>query len=236
MYDPLLLTEGGAVSVSSSATLALPDRVATLQALEEAWNALAGRHDGEAPGPAAGVFWQERGPDLRIALPPSPWFPPSIARTRNILAPIVDPEASVGWEDGKDGVIDASAAFSFGPWFLVATFDTTRSSYWYLDLHGCLDGVEGEGAPGEIQSGGKGKENDDEGADYDRVYWTCIKVPVLHVLEIVLSTELDLAIVISCVFSFHFVLSSVTFGFLLFHWHIVKIESNLNTMVKRGTR
>ena len=50
------------LSVSSSTTLALPDHMAMLQALEEAWNPLG------ASG--KGYFWRKRSPDLRITLPP----------------------------------------------------------------------------------------------------------------------------------------------------------------------
>jgi hypothetical protein len=205
MYDPLLLVEGGAASASP--TLGLLDRAAALRAWEEAWNALTGGHDGDA-----GTFWQERGPDLRIAPPPPP-PPPSSARVRYIKAMIVDPDPLVGPEQPEEeqhwlpdidlGVMNH---FLFGPWFITKTHYgiNVRTSYSYLDLHGCLNSVGGvggggEGAPGGIQSGEV--ENGDRGADYDRGYWTCIKVPVWNVVEIALSTELDLAVVISYVLS-----------------------------------
>jgi hypothetical protein len=115
-------------------------------------------------------------------------------------------------QDGQYGTGEAEDDISFGPGFITATRSGTgvRASYSYLDLHGCLSGVgagEGEageeGAPGGIQSGEEenGDQDGDQGADYDRVYWTCIKVPVWNVVAFALSTELDLAVAISCVFS-----------------------------------
>jgi len=212
MYDPLRVVDGGAAS--ASATLALPDRMAALRAWEESWNALAGGHDGDG-----GVFWQERAPDLRIALPPSSSSSSSLSRrVRYILATIVDPEPLVGpgqEEDGQHGSLDINDHFSFGPWFIAATREgsNVRASYSYLDLHGCLGGVGGGGgggASGGIQSDeeenrdGDGDGDGDPGADYDRACWTVIKVPVWNVLAFALSTELDLAVVISCVFPFQF--------------------------------
>jgi hypothetical protein len=82
-----------------------------------------------------------------------------------------------------------------------------------LDLHGCLGGVGGAGGGGE--GGAPGgvpvvNRDRDDGADYDRVYWTCIKVPVWNVVSFALSTELDLAVVISCVPIF-IILSSISY-------------------------
>jgi hypothetical protein len=211
-YDPLLLDEGGA-----SATLTLPDRAAALRAWEESWNALAGGHDGDAR-----VFWQERAPDLRIALPPRP---PSLSsspsRVNYILATIVDPDPAIGpldGDEGQHGILDEEDHFSFGPWFIIATRDglNVRASYSYLDLHGCLDGVGGAGGGGEgeapsgAQVGEQVNRDLDGSANYDRVCWTCIKIPVWNVVAFALSTELDLAVVISCVPIF-IVLSSISY-------------------------
>jgi hypothetical protein len=193
---------------AASATPALSDRVAALRAWEDSWNALAGGHDGDV-----GSFWQDRPPDLRIALPPSVFSSSAAARVRYIVATIVDPDPSEDpeqgeeEEDGQFGSLEAGNRFSFGPWFITATrcgFNV-RASYSYLDLHGCLGGVggggggggEGEGAPGEVESGDS-EENGDRGADYyDRVDWTVIKIPVKNVVEFALSAELDLAAVVS---------------------------------------
>jgi hypothetical protein len=191
MSDPLLV-EG----VDVSATLSLADRVAALRAWEESWNAFTGGHDGNA-----GVFWQKRRPNLRIALPASP-----SAQIKYILATIIDP-GPPGSEQEEDWQHDTDDLCSFEPWFITATRTgfNVRASYSYLDLHGCLDGVGGawggEGAPSRIESrNGDGDGN--PGTDYDRVHWTVIKVPVRNVLVIALSTELDLALVISCVLLF----------------------------------
>jgi hypothetical protein len=209
MYD----VSGGA----ASATLALPDRMAALRAWEDSWNALAGGHDGDGR-----PFWQERAPDLLIALPPSVTLPSSPAQVRYIVATIIDPDPPVDpvreeeEEDNRYGVLETDNEFSFGPWFIAATRSgfNVRASYSYLDLHGCLGGVGGgEGVPGGLQSGEE--ENGDRGAGYDRVHWTVVKVPVRNVVAFALSAELDLAVVISCVFPFHFFLSSrLSFTFL----------------------
>jgi hypothetical protein len=198
VYDQLLHVGGG--DTSTSATLALPDHVVALRAWEESWNAFTGGHNDNV-----GAFCQEREPNLRIALPTSP-----SARVRYILATIVDPRPPVGPEREEDmqyGLFDAEDNFSFGLWFITGTHTggEERASYSYLDLHGCLNGVGGAGGGGEGASGGiqRGEEESrDGGTDYDRVHWTRIKVPVRNVVEIALSAELDLAVVISCVFPF----------------------------------
>ena len=54
MHDPqLLIGDGGSVIVSPSATLALPDRMASLQAWEEAWNPLGASGAKGVFGPSA---------------------------------------------------------------------------------------------------------------------------------------------------------------------------------------
>ena len=197
MYDP-------ASTSTSTKSLALPERSAALRNWEHAWRALEG------------AFWKTRAPDLRIALPP-PWpFPLSSSsspppRVRYISAKIVDPDPEppavvlgLLGGDGQYGMLDEEDHFSFGPWFIAATRDgiNVRASYSYLDLHGCLDGggSGGGGALGERQGSDVG--NGDRGVDYDRAFWTVVKVPVWNVVAFALSTELDLAVVISCVF-FH---------------------------------
>ncbi len=200
MYDPLLLVRGK--DASAAMTLALPERMAALRAWEDAWNALSGG-DGDT-----GVFWQERRPDLRITLPsqrPSYWNPSSqwsSQQDRRILATIVDsdpppgPEDDVPWEPDH-GMLDE---FPLGTWFIVMADNQIgmrgigmRAIYWYLDLHGCLGEVEVEGGVlCGIQSG--------EEKNRDPMRWTIIDILVRDVVEIVLSAELDLAIVISCVF------------------------------------
>jgi len=85
MHDPqLLIDDGGSVTVSPSATLAPPDRMATLRAWEEAWNPL--------DDSGKGVFLRKRCPDLRITLPP--WQPVSSSspRVTRMLATIIDPD------------------------------------------------------------------------------------------------------------------------------------------------
>lgn len=187
-YDP------SAFIFASAETLApaLPERAAALRVWEEAWGALKGE------------FWRGRAPDLFVDRPPTMWsLPSSSERVRNLSATIVDPEPSSGAigpmeEDGRYGILDEDDHFSFGPWFVTATRDgiNVRASYSYFDLHGCLDRGEGEG------EGGNGDRDGIPGADYDYGRWTVIKVPVWNVMSFALSTELDLAVVISCVVVF----------------------------------
>ena len=214
LYDPPLLTAGGSAA-SASASLALPDRAAALRAWKEAWNSLAGPGGGDHDAP--GVFWQKRKPDLRIALPPSPsssW--PNSPRVKYILANILDPDPPLDYQLAADstegqqhGYLDEEDRFSFGPWFIAATRDglNVRASYSYLDLRGSLGEVGGGGAGGG--GGGEGgwgglrdgcgDGDGDVCADYDRAFWTVIKIPLWNVVAFVLSTELDLTVVISCV-------------------------------------
>jgi hypothetical protein len=204
MHDPqLLIDDGGSVTVSPSATLALPDRMATLQAWEEAWNPLQVGAGGKE------VFWRKRSPDLRISLPP--WQPGSSSpRVTRMLATIIDPDPPPGgfqWLAENMRIFGIEDHFSFGPCFITAT-RTGPAAYSYLDLHGCLGGTgTGTGALNGIQDGGEEEEEEEDAdvdADYDRLDWTVINIPVWNVVEIALSTELDLAVVISCVFPCQF--------------------------------
>lgn len=218
LYDPPLLVEGAA-----SASLALPDRAAALRAWEGSWNSLAGggdHHDGDgdAGGSVPELFWQKRKPDLRISYPPKPpssW--PYSPRVKYILANIVEPDPPLEYQLAVDsteglgqpgqgqlhGYLDEEDRFSFGPWFIAATRDglNVRASYSYLDLHGCLGDV------------GRGGDGEDVGAECDRVFWTVIKIPLWNVVAFVLSTELDLTVVISCVFFFSLFFPPLDFSY-----------------------
>ena len=216
MYD----STPAAASASAKA-LALPERAAALRAWEDAWGALEGQFwKGRAPELC-----------VALPPTSSPFFflssaaAEAVPRVRHISARIVDPDPEPGplvglgplpggdfGDGGLHGVLDEQDHFSFGPWFIAATRDgmNVRASYSYLDLHGCLggDGVEGggggEGGGGEEAPGGKERSDvdGDRGVDYDRACWTVVKVPVWNVVAFALSTELDLAVVISCVFIF----------------------------------
>ena len=212
LYDPQLLIGGGA---ATSASPALPDRVAALQAWEEAWDSLVGSGDGGGdhdPDASSSVFWQNRKPDLRVALPPkrsSSW--PHSPRVKYIVANIRDPEPLLEYQAAQaaldvveqHGYLDDDDHFSFGPWFVAATRDglDMRASYSYLDLHGCLGGGGGGGSTLAGIWDGDGEGDGGVGAEYDRVFWTVIKIPLWNVVAFVVSTELDLAVVISCVVS-----------------------------------
>jgi len=201
LYEPLHLVAGS--TASASASLELPERAAALRAWEDAWDELVGGDHDHDRDDAGGVFWQKREPDLRIALPPSsPLSWPYSPRVEYIVAKIVDPEPLSEYQVSEDpgrrhGLFDEEDHFSFGPWFIAATRDGlhVRASYSYLDLHGCLGGPGGGGgATGGIQDG-----DGDVDSEYDRAFWTVVKIPLWNVAAFVLSTELDLAVVISCV-------------------------------------
>ena len=210
MHDPqLLIGDGGSVTVFPSAALALPDRMATLQAWEEAWNSLG--VSGE------GVFGHKHGPDLRITLPP--WGPSSSSLSTRVTcmsATILDPDP---FPEGLQELAEIMATFagrddrdrfSFGPHFVTSMRNLSRTAYSYLDLSGCLSGSRTRtSALDGIQGGEEGDA--DVVADYGCLYsdWTIINVPVWNVVGIALSTELDLAVVISFVLSLFLSFSSL---------------------------
>jgi hypothetical protein len=209
LYDPpLLLLAGDRDSDSDSAAsapLALPDRAAALRAWEETWDSLAGGGGGDGDEPPL-LFWQRRRPDLLISHPPRPpssW--PYSPQVKYILADIVEPDPPLKYQLAVDtaegqlhhqvqhGYLDEEDRFSFGPWFIAATRDglNVRASYSYLDLHGCL-GLGGGNVRGD-------RNGDGADSEFDRAFWTVIKIPLWNVVAFVLSTELDLTVVISCV-------------------------------------
>src|SRR6266403_327366 len=191
MHDPFLL--------ASSATLAPRDRAEALRAWEDAWNAFGGS-DNE-------VFWRKRDPDLRVPRTPPLWPKSASSRSspefKQILATIIDPgpEPPVIY---RPPCLDSR--ISLGPCFIVLK-QIQGASYSYLDLHGCLGGLAGEGALGK-------DEEEDWDADFHHMRWTIIDIPLSNVVEIALSTDLDLAVVISCVFPFQFPPSCLYFCFL----------------------
>jgi hypothetical protein len=120
MHDPqLLIGDGGSVTVSPSATLTIQDRMAALQAWEEAWNPLG------ASG--KGVFWRKPSPDLRITLPP--WHPMwSSQRVTRMSATILDPDPiPEGFQQLAEifrilaSLSEIKDRFSFGPCSITST-------------------------------------------------------------------------------------------------------------------
>src|SRR5216684_520419 len=202
MYEPLLPVRGE--DASASMTLALPERVAALRAWEDAWDAFSGG-DGDT-----GVFWQERHPDLCIELPsqlrPFRELSPqsSSQQVRRILATIIDSDPPPGPEDDAPlvpnyGMLCGERAFPLGPWLMLVMHNGIEMGaiYSYLDLHGCLGEGEVEGG---MLCGTQSGDEKNRNPDFDHMRWTIIDILVRDVIEIVLSAELDLAIVISCVF------------------------------------
>ena len=121
---------------------------------------------------------------------PHPHSPSPAPRVKYILANILEPDPPLDYQlaastaDGQHDFLDEEAHFSFGPWFVSATRDglrvNVRASYSYLDLHGCLDDVGGDG-------GFRYRDGDgDVGGEYDRVHWTVIKIPLWDVVAFVL--------------------------------------------------
>ena len=124
-------------------------------------------------------------------------------------------------EDEDEDEDDWHCHYSFGPWFVAAAREGpgVRAGYSYLDVHGSLGGgVGGAGAGRGVAEGGVepeagascegNKEEGGEGEESPR--WTTINVPVRNIVVFALSTELDLAVAISCVVSplrsnFHFI-------------------------------
>src|SRR5712692_4083989 len=99
MHDPqILICDGESVTVSPSATLGIPDRMAALQTWEEAWNTF---------GAGKGVFLFDRSPDLLIT---PPFWPPrrSLPAMTHITATILDPEPYLGIQGGLSGAEDRS--------------------------------------------------------------------------------------------------------------------------------
>ena len=156
---------------------------------------------------------------------------PSSPRATRLRATILDPDPIPedtileGLQElaeifGVFAAGDARDHFAFGPCYITSTHTgpgiDIRPAYSYLDLHGDLGGTgTGTGAleSDGIQGGVRGEEVDaDVDADYDRLDWTVIDIPVRNVVDIALSTELDLAVVISCVFPWQsFIFSSLIF-------------------------
>jgi hypothetical protein len=125
-------------------------------------------------------------------------------------------------EDEDEDEDDWHCHFSFGPWFVAAAREGpgVRAGYSYLDVHGSLDG--GGGGGGRARGGGGGrrrgaggmepeqgagarcegnKSRDEGGVEEASPSWTTINVPVRNTVVFALSTELDLAVAISCVSS-----------------------------------
>jgi hypothetical protein len=187
VYDPLVPD----APAGGTAAPPLTVRTAALHAWDDAWQAID-------------ALVCSRRPDARFALPEH--------RTRGAVAGqqwLGSHEVEVGQQEQE---LQEHRHFSFGPWFVVEAREGpgVRAGYSYLDVHGCLGrhagvivGREGGGNEGDGDEGGGGWEGWEDRAP---PRWTTIDVPVRDVVVFALSTEMDLAMAVSCVLFFSFLI------------------------------
>jgi hypothetical protein len=213
VYDPYAPPENGTASTqaagaattttSTNLEVSIPERALALEAWNGAWCALD-----------KVLFTHE--PVMRFAMPTraelragrtaqvemSPSSGRATATTAAKGPSSAEQEQELGWgreEEDEDG--EPHCHFSFGPWFVAAAREGpgVRAGYSYLDVHGSL------GGGGRSADAGWENQNQSEcggggGGEGGPPRWTTINVPVRDVVVFALSTELDLAVAISCVF------------------------------------
>jgi hypothetical protein len=219
VYDPLVpITDvfagtseavDGTSTANTMTNMTIPERAAALEAWNEAWSALDD------------VLFRRK-PDLRVAMPSRDELQKgrmaevvgvtgsrkfATTPTTTSTAAVRGPEAEAElldhqrrwWDEGPEN--EWHCHFSFGPWFVAAAREGpgVRAGYSYLDVYGSL------GAAAEASSKSKGMGASSTGADCEDeegeegLRWTTINVPVRNIVVFALSTELDLAVAISCV-------------------------------------
>ena len=221
VYDPFVsgatTTPDADLATATTTTMTIPERAAALEAWNEAWTTLdeivcgqgqQGQGQGRGRGP--------REPNVRFAMPSRDEL--RSGRTAEVIsgpssAPIAPLPGSLSSRTGQgtdevdgdeDEEDDAHCHFSFGPWFVAAAREGpgVRAGYSYLDVHAKL------GADERGRGRGRGcTDGDQDGVVVEGCpQWTTINVPVRNVVVFALSTELDLAVAISCVLYhlFHF--------------------------------
>jgi len=174
-------------------------------------------------------------PRPRPAPGPVPVPVPKAQSGTGPVAVVGQPDHDHGWEevveqevdeyddDDDDDDDDDHCHFSFGPWFVAAAREgpgVRGAGYSYLDVHANLGGWADKGVPVSTStsawgtsSGCCGNKGVEEGGAAPQ--WTTINVPVRNVVVFALSTELDLAVAISCVshtFFLSFTLTSPPHG------------------------
>ena len=193
VYDPFVPSTPDAVVGATT----IPERAKALEAWNDAWTTLdeivcgqLGRGQGQG---------SSREPDVRFAMPSRDELR-SGRRAEVISGPSpvsssssVTEEESGGeeQEEREEQEEETHCHFSFGPWFVAAAREGPgmRAGYSYLDVRGASLGA----ADAEAGAGGCGRRC----AAVPR--WTTINVPVRNVVVFALSTELDLAVAVSCV-------------------------------------
>ena len=206
VYDPFVPTTTSATTPDADATtttmtMTIPERAAALEAWNKAWTTL----EEIVCGP--GQDSEPREPNIRFALPSRDELrsgrTAEVVSGPNSVLPLVRPSSSSsrnrhhhhqGWDvdwDEEDEEDEAHCHFSFGPWYVAAAREGpgVRAGYSYLDVHANLGGAGERGR-------GRGCTDGVEGR---RPQWTTINVPVRNVVVFALSTELDLAVAVSCV-------------------------------------
>jgi hypothetical protein len=231
VYDPLVpitdafggtgeAVDGTSTAITTMTNMTIPERAAALEAWNEAWSALDD------------VLFTRK-PDLRVAMPSRDELQKgrtaevvgvtgsrkfatpttstaAAAATAGVRGPEAEAEAELldhqrrWWDDGPEN--EWHCHFSFGPWFVAAAREGpgVRAGYSYLDVYGSLGAAAASKGIGASSTGANCEDEGEEG-----LRWTTINVPVRNIVVFALSTELDLAVAISCVPSLHSI-----FGFI----------------------
>ena len=196
VYDPFVpstpdaIIVGGATTTTTT-TMTIPERAKALEAWNDAWTTLDEIVCGQGK--------ESREPDVRFAMPSRDELR-SGRRAEVVSGPSARPASSSSSssssvteeEEEEDSGEDSEAHchFSFGPWFVAAAREGPgmRAGYSYLD-------VRAANAEASAGAGGRGRGRGCAGVSQ----WTTINVPVRNVVVFALSTELDLAVAVSCV-------------------------------------
>ncbi len=214
VYDPYAPPADGTASTSAAGAatttnleVSIPERARALEAWNGAWCALDEVLCAHEPVmrfamPTRAELRAGRTAQVEMSPSPSPGQATATATTTgpSSAEQEQEQEQEQGWgreEEDEDG--EPHCHFSFGPWFVAAAREGpgVRAGYSYLDVHGSLDGGS--------RSADAGWENQNQseyggGGEGGPPRWTTINVPVRDVVVFALSTELDLAVAISCVF------------------------------------
>jgi hypothetical protein len=191
VYDPLVPSTPDAI-VGATTTMTIPERAKALEAWNDAWTTLDEIVSGQGK--------ESREPDVRFAMPSRDEL--RSGRRAEVISgpgPSSSSSSSVTEEeeggDEEDSEEEAHCHFSFGPWFVAAAREGPgmHAGYSYLDVRAAnLCAVEAE-----AEMGAGGRHGGRGCAAVPR--WTTINVPVRNVVVFALSTELDLAVAVSCV-------------------------------------
>ena len=188
VYDPFVPSTPDAIIVggatTTTTTMTIPERAKALEAWNDAWTTLDEIVCGQGK--------ESREPDVRFAMPSRDEL--RSGRRAEVVSgprPVSSSSVTEGEEEEDSGEdSEAHCHFSFGPWFVAAAREGPgmRAGYSYLDVRA---------ANAEASAGAGGRGRGRGCAAVSR--WTTINVPVRNVVVFALSTELDLAVAVSCV-------------------------------------